>query len=280
MFLLRKKKQRRDQGAGLVFRWRGAGGRHMGKMMAFALTCGFFGFSAYALRVEGLRSPLLSKQTAQVVMLNDGDPHCQRLLEQVENRSPFPPRWDPAFDVQTMMRIFDAVGALDGPIWEYRPAMEQYASDDASDADGGMLGLPSVLEKDAGFFSGSVDVWSGVAGENASSGRNTSDHPRVSVKVVADCGIQKRLPSGELLLPDDLMADEWFGQSFRFLVGIDSLGVVRGCLSLSGGSMEVAKPTEKQKMLAAWLRRMTFKPSDHDTLVIGVLELQIEARSE
>ena len=44
MFFLRHKRQRRDQGAGLVFRWRGARRHRIGQVMALVVTGSFFAF--------------------------------------------------------------------------------------------------------------------------------------------------------------------------------------------------------------------------------------------
>ena len=275
MFFLRHKRQRRDQGAGLVFRWRGARRHRIGQVLAFVMTGGFFAFFAYALRVDGLREPLLTKRTGEVVLLNEFDPNCERLLLQIEERSPFPLRWDPAFDPQTMGRINEATSALGGRVWDYSPAL--MALPDFREASK----LPSISEEGCNhsvFYTGGGDSWR--ESTEREGGDYLQKHWRVSAQIVADKAIQSRLPDGDLLLPNDLIAHEWFGKSFRFLVGIDSLGVVRGCLPLSGGSMEVSKPTEQQKLLTAWLRRMVFKLSESERVAVGVLDLQIEAQVE
>lgn len=276
MFFVSKKKQRRDQGAGLVFRWRRARRHHAGKVLAMLLTLGFFGFAAYAIQVEGLRNPLQTKRTSVVVMLTDDDPNCQWLLLQVEERAPFPLRWDPASDPETMGRVKAATSLLEGRVWDYRPSMAQLPENEER------LTLPSIVESGSRLFLDTVDTSNRALDEDDSSPGRLRGDLRVRAQVVADPEIRGRLPSGEFPLPRDLIADEWFGHSFRFLLGIDALGVVRGCLPLSGGSLEVVKPTEQQKFLAAWLRRTTFKASDHDEsgVKIGVLELHIEARDE
>ena len=273
MFFLRHKRQRRDQGAGLVFRWRGARRHRIGQVLALVVTTSFFTFFVYVVRVEGLKEPLLTKRTGEVVMLNESDPHCELLLLKVEERSPFPVRWDPAFDADTMDRINAATRELEGRVWDYRPAM--VALPDNRE----LSKLPSISEEGASglrFYKGGRAEWL----EAAESGGKIYGNLRVSAQMEGDSAIQSRLPEGELPFPNDLIADEWFGKSFRFLVGIDSLGVVRGCLPLSGESMEVSNPTEKQKLLAAWLRRTVFKASENDLVTVGVLELQIEAQVE
>lgn len=272
MFFLNKKKQLRDQGAGLVFRWRKARRHHSGKILALLITSGFFAFSGYAIVVEGLRSPLLTKRTGEIVMLREDDPYCQNLMLQIEERSPFPQRWDPAFDGVTMGRVQAASRQIEGRVWDYKPSMIPLPVSENN------VSLPSIGEEGGGFFAGVNSPWKDPSVGDG----HIKDHGEINVSalIVADKQIHALLPEGELSLPGNVIADEWFGLSYRFLVGIDPHGVVRGCLPLSGGSMEVAKPTDKQKLLAAWLRRMTFKPSPDDSGTIGVLEIQIQAREK
>ena len=274
MFFWRHKKQRRDQIAGLVFRWRGARRHHAGKILALFLTTVFFAFSAYALRVEGLRAPLLTKRTGEVVMLSENNPYGERLMLQIEERSPFPLRWDPAFDPETMGRVAATASRLEGRVWNYSPALRLLPKSSQA------AGLPSVSEGGAGFFVSEDRPWQEFAGSGSASSTGFRGDLSVSALLVAHDVIKARLPSSELPLPGGVIADAWFGQSFRFLMNIDAKGVVRGCLPLSGGSMEVAKPTEKQKLLTAWLHRTSFSPSVDGTDSVGVLELQIEAREQ
>lgn len=274
MFFWRHKKQRRDQIAGLVFRWRGARRHHAGKILALFFTTVFFAFSAYALRVEGLRAPLLTKRTGEVVLLSENNPHGERLMLQIEERSPFPLRWDPAFDKETMGRVAATASRLEGRVWNYSPALRPLPKSSQA------VGLPSVSEGRAGFFVSEDRPWQDFSGSGDVSSTGFRGDLSVSALLVAHDGIKARLPSAELPLPGGVIADEWFGQSFRFLMNIDANGVVRGCLPLSGGSMEVAKPTEKQKLLVAWLHRTPFRPSVDGGDSVGVLELQIEAREQ
>ena len=266
------KKQSRDQIAGLVFRWRAARRHHAGKVVALFLSSVFFAFVIYALRVEVLRAPLLTKRTGEVLMLNPDNPYCAMLMLQVEERSPFPLRWDPAFDLETMGRIAVMTNKIEGRVWTYQPGM--HTLPEVADS----VGLPSVFEAgDAGFVS-LRSSWSDFDGRNSIDGQRGGVNLRALM--VAGDSIRARLPSSELSLPGGMIADEWYGQSFRFLMSIDANGVVRGCLPLSGSSMEVSKPTEKQKLLSAWLRRIVFTPSRDGVASMGVLEFQIEAREE
>ncbi len=274
MFFWRNKKQRRDQMAGLVFRWRGARRHHAGKILALFFTSVFFAFSSYALRVEGLRPPLETKRTGEVVMLSEDNPYCERLMLQIEERSPFPLRWDPAFDPETMARIVRTTRRLEGRVWDYNPAMWPLPESSES------MALPSVTGGGAGFFASDDRPWREFSESGDVSPAGFRRNLNVRALLVANGQVGGRLLSSDLPLPGGVIADEWFGQSFRFLMSIDAGGVVRGCLPLSGGSMEVAKPTDKQKLLAAWLHRTAFSSSLDGSVSVGVLELQIEAREE
>jgi len=271
MLFFQKKKIMRDRGHGLVFRWRRARRHQMGKLLALVLTSFVFGVVVYAVKVEGLREPLLTRMTGEVAFLNGDTDYGRDLLLQVENRSPFPARWDPAFDEGTMRRVERGVEELEGPVLAVRssllplPVIHRKA------------GLPSVTAEQSSYFTGSVDDWQAWSHFDLLATDAVLSDLQIRVKVKADEGLERRLPAGELLLSDQLISDDFYGLSFRFLVGVDSVGVVRGCLPLSGGSMEVSKPTEKQRLLAAWLRRVMFRPQDERSIMIGVIELQIQA---
>jgi len=209
-------------------------------------------------------------------MLHENDPDSERLLLRVEECSPFPLRWDPAFDPETMGRINTATSLLSGRVWDYRPSLVEVPQRKVS------LQLPSISEDKRSFFLNASQDWGDSSDGMSIPAERSFVDLRVSAKIVADKEIQARLPLAEFPLPADLIGDEWYGRSFRFLVGVDSLGVVRGCLPLSGSGMDVVKPTERQKFLSAWLLRTPFKASNDigSPTSIGVLELQIEAREE
>ena len=105
MLFLRKKRQKRDQEAGLIFQWRGSRKHHIGKILALMIAVGCFAFSVYALKIESIKPPLLSKREGVVIMLNEDDPNCRKLMMQIEGKSPFPVRWDPVFDRGTLFGL-------------------------------------------------------------------------------------------------------------------------------------------------------------------------------
>jgi len=272
MFFLSKRRQKRDRDAGLIFRWRGARKYHTGKLLALMITVGFFAFSVYAIRIGGTETPLVSKRTASVFMINEDDPDCLTLLVQIEERSPFPRRWDPAYDAEAMSRVSQGTDQLLGKTWNYQPVLEPLPTESSE------LILPSIVEPDANLLGNITRTWEVAALENPDQERGELF---VRAKITADAAIQTRLPKKSQALPQELVAEEWFGQSFRFLIGIDSKGVVRGCIPLSAETLEAVKPSDKQKLLAAWLRIQRFLPGDPDQpTTIGVLELEIEALRE
>ena len=92
--------------------------------------------------------------------------------------------------------------------------------------------------------------------------------------------LNKRLILPEWMLPANLVAEDWFGQSFRFMLSVDELGVVRSCVPLPGGSLGTTRATDVQKGLAVWVRAQHFKPSEQPGIVFGELQLQIKVTRE
>lgn len=268
MLFSRKKRQKRDREAGLIFRWRGARRHHTGKILALMITVGVFGFFIYAVRIDADQSPPVSQRTGTVFMINDDDPNCYQLLVQIEERSPFPRRWDPAYDTATMGRVERRVGRLTGKTWTYSPRLIPLPAVD----DGRRL--PSVVEPGSALLGHSLRTW-----ELADDGAEQRPGAEVLVfaRLAADGPLRQRLPEGRLVLPRALAEENWYGQTLRFLIGVDENGVVESCLSLSSETMELVKPSEREKQLSAWLRTRSFKRSPGQPLLRGVLELQIEA---
>ena len=199
MYFLRHKKLSRDRGAGLVFRWRGAKRHHTGKIVALLLTVGFFAFSAYALRVEGLRQPLLTQRQGELVILNEENPFCQKLMFQIEDRSPFPVRWDPAFDFDTMGRLGEATALLDGGVWDYQPELVAMPEQQAT------MALPSIFEGRGVFFSNTGRLWQDLSDDSMQTSAGLGAAVRVAALIVADKEIRELLPEAGLLLPADLL---------------------------------------------------------------------------
>lgn len=273
MYFLRKKKQQRDREAGLIFPWRGSRKHHLGKMVAFLVAMGFFAFSVYAIKIEGIKSPLLSNRKGVVVMLDEHDPECQKLMFQIEQRSPFPARWDPAFDQNLQAGLRQATDGLQGGLWQYDAALLPMPEVKERD-------LPaSIIEPDQGLLGRVSGVWRQV--DLAANARPAGDL-LIRAKVTALGGIKGRVKRDELALPVDLVADDWFGQTFRFYIRLDDQGVVTSCVPLLGGTLDAPTITDRQKNLAAWIRTQRFaslSSNDGDT-GFGQLQLQIEASRE
>lgn len=280
----RKKKQKRDREAGLVFHWRGARKHHLGKFIALVLAVSLFAFIAYGVKVEGLQPPLLSKRTGSVVFLKPDDPATRKLMFEIEEKSPFPARWDPAHDAGTRARVSMMLEDAVGEPWEY---------------DAELVPVPTGVEQGRGELASIVDTRAGLLSGMEYGWRQ--DPVRVEVPRAGDLYVRAqvsatddligRLPVEELNLPANLVAEDWFGQSFRFMVGVDARGVVRHCVPLPGGSMGVAKAGDRQKELGVWLRGQLFKPvpdgggkknadGGPDGLSFGELRLRIDATRE
>lgn len=275
MLFLRKKRQKRDQEAGLIFQWRGARKHHTGKFIALMIATGLFAFSVYALKIESIKPPLLSKRKGVVIMLDEDNPKYRKLMSklmmQIEDRSPFPVRWDPVFDRAILARIEDGVDQLGGVQWQYQAELVPMPVEQQSS------GLASIIEPRDGLLGRVMNDWSEVG---MAAGDGVPGDLLIRAKVQAGGAIATRLPGDELPIPADLVADDSFGQSFRFMLEIDASGIVNGCLPLPGGTMDAVKTTDRQRKLAAWLRTQRFRPADHDGLATGQLELQIEASRE
>jgi hypothetical protein len=271
MLFLRKKRQKRDQEAGLIFQWRGSRKHHIGKILALMIAVGCFAFSVYALKIESIKPPLLSKREGVVIMLNEDDPNCRKLMMQIEGKSPFPVRWDPVFDRGTLARIEGGVEVLVGEQWQYHAELVPMPAEKPP------RGLASIIEPRDGLLGRVMNDWSEG---NSDAVEDVLGDLFIRARVLAGGSIKTRLPGDELPIPADLVADDSFGQSFRFLLELDSAGVVQSCLPLLGGTMDAVKTTDRQKKLAAWLRTQRFKESDHDGVATGQLELQIEASRE
>lgn len=235
------------------------------------LAVGIFAFSVYGLKIESITPPLLSKREGVVIMLNEDNPHCQKLMMQIEDRSPFPVRWDPAFDRGVLTRVEGSVERLIGEQWQYEAELIPMPEEKPPSA------LASIVEPHKGLLGYVMSDWSagGPAGVDAAQGGLF-----IQARVLAGGAIKGRLLGDELPIPSDLVADDSFGQSFRFLLELDAAGIVQGCLPLLGGTMDAVKTTGRQKKLAAWLRTQRFKPADHAGGVTGQLELQIDASRE
>jgi hypothetical protein len=273
MYFLRKKRQKRDREAGLIFQWRGARKHHLGKIIALMGAIGFFAFSLYAIKIDGIKTQLLSKREGVVIMLNDDDPACQSLMLQVEERSPFPARWDPVSDPEIMARIDSAKNALHGKLWAYDAELKPLPKEKSP------TGLPSIIEPHYGLLGRVVDQWRS-AGDVY--GVEVYGDLFVRARVLAMGGLENRMPQGEMTLPVNLVADDWFGQTFRFQIRLNKNGIVTSCIPLLGGTADAPKITDLHKNLAAWIRTQQFKPSEPGSKQPsgGQLELQIEASRE
>jgi len=270
MFFRSNRRRKRDQEAGLIFRWRGAKKHHAAKLVALVVTSGLFAFSVHAIRIDGGQEIPLSKRTGTVFIINEDDPSCYQLLLQIEERSPFPSRWDPAYDPDTIGRITKGADLLAGYSRTYDPELAVLPVSEAK------LKLPSVIKPDSALLGNGMKTWE----LNEEFPQAPRGNVFVLARITADKEFAPRLGRVNRHLPQALVAEEWYGQVFRFLISIDEKGVVGDCLSLSGESLEALKPSAKEKLMAGWLRRQKFEPAIGEPMRRGVVELQIEALQE
>ncbi len=269
MYFLRKRKQARDRDAGLVFVWRGARRHHSSKVLAIMLAVGICAFSVFAVRVEGPKPPLLSQRKGVVIMLNEGDAKSRFLMLQIEANSPFPVRWDPAFDTRTMDRLEKQLAKLsdDHPVYHPKllPLPEQVVEDQlASILDLTQIPLENETHDLPLYDERSLPL---------------SGDLKITAKITAQGVLGQRLSQEGLMIPEELMDDDVFGQTFPFLIALDSQGGVQSCIPLLGGSTGSATVTDLQDKLAAWLFRQRFK-SGTQSVLSGSCLLHIKALRE
>ena len=273
MYFIRRKKHERDQEAGLIFHWRGFRKHHFGKIIALLLGCVFFGFSVYAIKVESIKAPLLSKKQAVVIMLNEDDPFCQALMLQIEDQSPFPARWDPVTDKEVLHRVNEGGSLLQGKLWDYNMGLKPLPEEQTSDELASIIGSYDALRGKANSGWYQAGIHGGIIARS---------DLLIKARVHVTGDLKPRISKVQLALPPDLIADEDFGQTFRFQLGLDEAGFVNTCIPLPGGSTDVTKITEREKKVAAWLRTLRFSSAEQATSgwATGQLELQIEANRE
>lgn len=237
------------------------------------VTIGFFAFSVYAIKIDEIKPPLLSKREGVVIMLSEDDPNCQTLMFQVEERSPFPVRWDPVYDQEIMTRIALAKNNLEGEIWNYDAELNPLPEEQSA------RGLSSIIEPHHGLLGRMTDHWKQ---EGLAYGADGQGYLFIRAKVLAIGDLKNRIPQAEVPLPLDLVSDDWFGQTFRFQIRLDVNGAVTSCVPLLGGTADAPQITDRHKNLAAWIRTQSFKPVEPASQQSGggQLELQIEASRE
>lgn len=268
MFFSRKKKLLKDREAGLVFNWRESRGSSFAKIMAFVCVALGFSFVMYALKIDGVRERMLSKREATVEILNADDLNSRGLMTLVEQRSPFPPRWDPAYDLDVSFRVARGLEAMLNDDRSYDAVLQPMPEEEVSDQ------LVSVIESDGGmFFKGFVNR----ATENTAALEESSELLRLEVFISADEVLGGRLLQVSYELPVDWISRDAFGQAYQFVVGLDSDGEVISCLPAVGGSVDSVKPAESQRQLGEWLRNLDFEPNKKASMVVGLLELELRA---
>ena len=123
MLFTQKKKRQQDSEAGLVFPWRGIPSRYMNRVTSFFVTALIFFIFIYAIRIEGIEKPVTTYQTSSVIYLDESDPSLSQLFLEIEQKSPFPVRWDPISEKQSLARLRAQVDPSSVEQWQYSPEL-------------------------------------------------------------------------------------------------------------------------------------------------------------
>ncbi|MGB2403082.1 MAG: hypothetical protein ACPIA7_06685, partial [Akkermansiaceae bacterium] len=207
-----------------------------------------------------------------VILLRPDDPIVRDLLLQVEYKSPFPSRWDPAIDKEVAARISMARDELEDPLWSYEIQLQPLPDVDRSPS------LISITQSAPELFDVMPRHWQEPA---VTQEFEASESPVIQVRVVASEQLKPRIVGNKLELPNKLIIDEGYGQIFRFQIALDAAGFVSNCTPLPGGTVDTIKITDRQRDLASWLRAQRFTEGGDEAppMVVGQLELQIDALS-
>ncbi|GAA5495278.1 hypothetical protein Rhal01_01453 [Rubritalea halochordaticola] len=238
MFLSRRKKLTRDREAGMVFRWRGGlAGNRGGMTLAIFLTGGIFTLAFVGLNINVRKSKPLQRRVAKIMLVPEND---ERLSLWVDQKSPFPARWDPADDQEHLQRVEDeltlalATSSIRETEWREMPASQQ------------RLTSPSIFK-----------VAEQVLPELSKGERELV--PEAPIKLQLDTemlgDLAKRRPTQIEAFEQDIPAEE-FGKQFRWFISLDREGNVVYLAPVEPGNGEFSK------LLENWLRGLKFKAAD------------------
>lgn len=268
MFFSRKKKLLKDREAGLIFNWRQSRGYQLGKISSLIMSALIFVFALYALKVKTVQPSVELKREGVVTMVDPEDPRNQGLMMHISRNSPFPPRWDPAHDVTHADRVNQKLDDLLGAKSTYDPKLLPMQEEQARDLDVSVIG-PDLPE------------WVAAASDEGGAslkGAAHADMLNLSVSMRSEGAWAKRIEQSSYVLPHGFLSEESYGQSYEFIVALNSHGSVLSCLPVIGGSMDALKASESQKQLASWFSQQAFLPADDSAVTVGVVELEVAAR--
>ena len=268
MFLSRKKKLLRDRQAGLAFHWRGGYNFQSPKVMSLIITSVVFAAALYAVKITSIRPPVIPLREGNVVMINHDDPHSQKLIMQVEHLSPFVARWDPALSPSVLKRIKEKAKLFIDPSPPYEAQLMPLPNEVESDR------LATLYDHNTKLF-----IFNDKKVNAAPSFQQVSPiGVSVSALFTLHGNIKGRLFQDSYVLPKPLINEAVYGQSFKFILALDSKGHVYSCLPLTGGAVASNKPTAYQKQVASWLKLQKFKSVESKELIVGELIVRIVAK--
>lgn len=251
----------------MVFRWRGARKHHMGKFLALAIAVAIFAFAIPAVQLEELKTPVVSQSTASVIYIDEDSPLSRELVMQIWDKSPFPPRWDPAQDPETLQRVLATSDAISPRVHSYSPTLVPMPISTEND------NLPSTVNPNAPLLPSRAAFWKSIAQSND----ETTAPEAVQAMFVMNtsAALRERLPKNMTLPPAHLVTEEWLGQTFRFILTLTPRGTVGSVFPVQGGTLDEGQLSESQKALLTWIKAQHFTP--HTSASTGTIELQLKA---
>lgn len=92
------RRTRRDEAAGLIFRWRVARGSRTRGLFAVLIATGLFALGASFIQVKGKTVRIEHRETARITILTAGQDSSRPWFEWARRNSPFLDRWEPEVD--------------------------------------------------------------------------------------------------------------------------------------------------------------------------------------
>lgn len=92
------RRTRRDEAAGLIFRWRVARGSRTRGLFAVLIATGLFALGASFIQVKGKTVRIEHRETARITILTAGQDSSRPWFEWAHRNSPFLDRWEPEVD--------------------------------------------------------------------------------------------------------------------------------------------------------------------------------------
>lgn len=280
MFFSRKEKLLDDRKAELVFNWRGSRGYQLGKLFALVFSVIIFGLAVYALKIEVVKPSVTSIRKGVVTMVDEGDFRNQGFINLVETLSPFPPRWDPAYDVDVFQRIDEKLTDLMEGDSSYSAELLPMPEERLWGKGVSSQSFLSAIGEKGVFYDHFLDS-EAFNGNSVAHAQKAPEQGELTLNVSLFAGdrFSQRLAGFEdgQLLPKDAVSEDAYGQSYRFIIGVDERGRVISSLPAMGRAVDSVNQGDSQRGLMEWLRGQVFQPVDEEGIVVETVELRISA---